>query len=181
MAIALAACIAQSCRRHSGGARRVFCHGCAVGATSHAWRYGRTNCATTSPFSSSNGSFSRLGQNTTKPTICPAVAHRRARSPPLFRNLCTAAAIPPHPTGTSATHIAAMARPRKDVKFAHRSASNGRTRRASMSMSDISETGSQPGSPTRNGAVDLPVRLATLKRRPPLTMPGIKGPRTDRV
>lgn len=39
-----------------------------------------------------------------------------------------------------------MARPRKDVKFQHqtRSASNGRTRRLSQSISEFSD----PGSPT---------------------------------
>ena len=60
-----------------------------------------------------------------------------------------------------------MARPRKDVKFAHRSASNGRARRASMSMSDISETGSQAGSPTRNGAVEPTVCMFVSRRSSP--------------
>jgi len=48
-----------------------------------------------------------------------------------------------------------MARPRKDVKFNHggRASSNGRARRLSTSMSEISENGSTPGSPTRNGAM----------------------------
>ncbi|KAF2245685.1 phosphatidate cytidylyltransferase [Trematosphaeria pertusa] len=45
-----------------------------------------------------------------------------------------------------------MARPRKDVKFQHRG-SNGKARRPSMSMSEISENASEPGSPTRNGAL----------------------------
>lgn len=43
-----------------------------------------------------------------------------------------------------------MARPRKDVKFHHRSGSTGRARRPSQSMSEYSE---EPGSPTTNGAV----------------------------
>ncbi|KAF2870773.1 phosphatidate cytidylyltransferase 1 [Massariosphaeria phaeospora] len=48
-----------------------------------------------------------------------------------------------------------MTRPRKDVKFAHRSsAGNGRARRPSTSMSEISENASEPGSPTRNAALD---------------------------
>ncbi|KAF2639689.1 phosphatidate cytidylyltransferase [Massarina eburnea CBS 473.64] len=42
-----------------------------------------------------------------------------------------------------------MTKPRKDVKFQHR-ASNGKSRRASMSMSEISGNASEPGSPTRN-------------------------------
>ncbi|KAF2502842.1 phosphatidate cytidylyltransferase [Lophium mytilinum] len=46
-----------------------------------------------------------------------------------------------------------MARPRKDVKFQHRSGSNGKARRPSNSMSEISENGSEPSSPTRNGAI----------------------------
>ncbi|KAF2467322.1 phosphatidate cytidylyltransferase 1 [Lindgomyces ingoldianus] len=46
-----------------------------------------------------------------------------------------------------------MARPRKDVKFQHRGgAANGKARRPSTSMSEISENASEPGSPTRNGA-----------------------------
>ena len=45
-----------------------------------------------------------------------------------------------------------MARPRKDVKFSHR-AGNGKVRRPSMSVSEMSENASEPGSPTRNGAV----------------------------
>ncbi|KAH8725635.1 cytidylyltransferase family-domain-containing protein [Phaeosphaeriaceae sp. PMI808] len=50
-----------------------------------------------------------------------------------------------------------MTRPRKDVKFQHRSVSNGRTRRPSQSMSEISENGSEPSSPTKNGAIAPPV------------------------
>jgi phosphatidate cytidylyltransferase len=50
-----------------------------------------------------------------------------------------------------------MARPRKDVKFQHRGSSiNGKTRRPSGSMSEISENGSEPSSPTRNGALSKP-------------------------
>ncbi|ORY18642.1 phosphatidate cytidylyltransferase [Clohesyomyces aquaticus] len=49
-----------------------------------------------------------------------------------------------------------MARPRKDVKFNHRAASNGRARRPSTSMSEISENASEPGSPTRNGQAEKP-------------------------
>ncbi|KAH3905910.1 phosphatidate cytidylyltransferase [Parastagonospora nodorum] len=51
-----------------------------------------------------------------------------------------------------------MTRPRKDVKFQHnaRSASNGRVRRPSQSMSEISENDSQPMSPTKNGAAAPP-------------------------
>jgi phosphatidate cytidylyltransferase len=48
-----------------------------------------------------------------------------------------------------------MAKPKKDVKFQHRG-SNGKMRRPSTSMSEISENASEPGSPTRNGAVSKP-------------------------
>ncbi|KAF2262146.1 phosphatidate cytidylyltransferase [Lojkania enalia] len=48
-----------------------------------------------------------------------------------------------------------MARPRKDVKFQHRG-SNGKARRLSTSMSEISENASEPGSPTRNGVLGKP-------------------------
>ncbi|KAF1850567.1 phosphatidate cytidylyltransferase 1 [Cucurbitaria berberidis CBS 394.84] len=49
-----------------------------------------------------------------------------------------------------------MGRPRKDVKFQHaaRSASNGRARRPSQSMSEYSE---DPSSPTTNGALAPPI------------------------
>jgi phosphatidate cytidylyltransferase len=49
-----------------------------------------------------------------------------------------------------------MARPRKDVKFNHqaRSASNGRARRPSQSMSEFSD----PGSPTIKEETAPPVR-----------------------
>lgn len=58
--------------------------------------------------------------------------------------------------------VTAMTRPRKDVKFQHRSASNGRARRPSQSMSDISENGSDhPSSPKQNGAVAPPVNPPT--------------------
>ncbi|KAF2004763.1 phosphatidate cytidylyltransferase 1 [Amniculicola lignicola CBS 123094] len=50
-----------------------------------------------------------------------------------------------------------MARPRKDVKFPHRGINgNGKPRRPSTSMSEISENNSEPGSPTRNGAAPRP-------------------------
>ncbi|KAJ4364503.1 phosphatidate cytidylyltransferase [Neocucurbitaria cava] len=62
-----------------------------------------------------------------------------------------------------------MAHRRKDVKFAHggRSASNGRARRPSQSMSEFSE---EPGSPTTNGALaspalDVPVQTEYEKKR----------------
>jgi phosphatidate cytidylyltransferase len=45
-----------------------------------------------------------------------------------------------------------MAKSRGNVKFNHRG-SNGRARRPSMSVSEFSENASEPGSPTRNGAV----------------------------
>ncbi|KAF2109981.1 cytidylyltransferase family-domain-containing protein [Lophiotrema nucula] len=48
----------------------------------------------------------------------------------------------------SRTPASTMAKPKKDVKFQHRG-SNGKMRRPSASMSEISESGSQPGSPTR--------------------------------
>lgn len=56
-----------------------------------------------------------------------------------------------------------MTRPRKDVKFQHaaRSASNGRARRLSQSISEMSEGDSQPASPTKNGAVAPPAPEAT--------------------
>lgn len=51
-----------------------------------------------------------------------------------------------------------MPRANKDVKFRHRGStpSNGKPRRLSSSMSEISENASDPGSPTRNGAVLAP-------------------------
>ncbi|KAF2010495.1 phosphatidate cytidylyltransferase 1 [Aaosphaeria arxii CBS 175.79] len=51
-----------------------------------------------------------------------------------------------------------MPRPNKDVKFRHRggAGTNGKPRRPSTSMSEISENASEPGSPTRNGAVEEP-------------------------
>ncbi|KAL1618765.1 phosphatidate cytidylyltransferase [Neofusicoccum ribis] len=51
-----------------------------------------------------------------------------------------------------------MTKPRKDVKFQHRgSGSSGKSRRMSMSeLSERSESRSEPGSPTRNGAVTKP-------------------------
>ncbi|KAF2193100.1 phosphatidate cytidylyltransferase [Zopfia rhizophila CBS 207.26] len=49
-----------------------------------------------------------------------------------------------------------MPRSRKDVKFHHRgSGSNGKARRLSTSMSEISENASEPGSPMRNGSVGM--------------------------
>jgi phosphatidate cytidylyltransferase len=45
-----------------------------------------------------------------------------------------------------------MPKPKKDVKFQHRG-SNGKARRPSMSVSELSENASEPGSPTRNGAL----------------------------
>lgn len=68
--------------------------------------------------------------------------------------------------------VANMTRPRKDVKFQHaaRSASNGRARRLSQSISEMSEGDSQPASPTKNGAVAPPVRWPL----PPLLPPAIR-------
>jgi hypothetical protein len=65
--------------------------------------------------------------------------------------------------------VANMTRPRKDVKFQHapRSASNGRARRPSQSMSEISENESHPASPTKNGAVAPPVCWSPLFSAPP--------------
>ncbi|KAF2654865.1 phosphatidate cytidylyltransferase 1 [Lophiostoma macrostomum CBS 122681] len=48
-----------------------------------------------------------------------------------------------------------MTRAGKDVKFRHRgSNANGKGRRPSTSISELSENASEPGSPTRNGAVE---------------------------
>ncbi|KAF2821022.1 phosphatidate cytidylyltransferase 1 [Ophiobolus disseminans] len=50
-----------------------------------------------------------------------------------------------------------MTRPRKDVKFQHRSGSTARARRPSTSISEFSENGSEPGSPTtKNGSIAPP-------------------------
>lgn len=48
-----------------------------------------------------------------------------------------------------------MAKPRSNVQFQHRgSMSNGKARRPSSSMSNISETGSEPDAPAdRNGVI----------------------------
>ncbi|KAF2456067.1 phosphatidate cytidylyltransferase [Lineolata rhizophorae] len=46
-----------------------------------------------------------------------------------------------------------MAKPKKDVKFQHRGSNGHKQRRSSTSISDISETASEPASPNRNGAI----------------------------
>jgi phosphatidate cytidylyltransferase len=71
-----------------------------------------------------------------------------------------------------------MARPRKDVKFNHNGrTSNGRARRLSTSMSEISETGSNPGSPTRSGVLNKMIKneppVCHAPRAPPPPAPSL--------
>jgi hypothetical protein len=71
--------------------------------------------------------------------------------------------IAPSPSPVSASRcsvprrwpVCSMTRPRKDVKFQHRSASTTRARRPSTSLS---EGASEPGSPMVNGATASSVR-----------------------
>ena len=75
---------------------------------------------------------------------------KRIEAPPSSTGRkCPTFAIQRH-RGLTGHEAAAMTRPRKDVKFPHRSnASNGKIRRTSMSMSDMGDNASTPASPAR--------------------------------